>query len=134
MDLKKTVRLLVVDEQSDYFGELRQYAQMLDDRYNITCEFTDSSHTAQQILESWEPSVVLLDVHLSDMSNFDFLEDCQANAIPVVVTGHCPSREIERSVLSRGAIAYFPKSHDPDEMEEMMNMLAKVSSAGEYRH
>lgn len=128
--MNNRVRLLVVDEEPGYFGELCEWAEICSHQYKIECQFADSKQRVDELLKTWAPSVVMLDLHIPDLPCFDILNGCLGHAIPVIATGRAISPELEHSALARGAIAYLPKTSDPEELERILHFVANVSELG----
>lgn len=127
MELAKRVRLLVVDDQPEYFSQLAECAELCAYSFRIECRYADSEQAMTDLLTNWRPTVVVLDVHASFAPGFELLNRLQGKAIPVVVTSSNHSKEIERSVMERGAAAYLQKSDDPEEIERALYTLAGYS-------
>jgi len=127
MELKNLVRLLVVDEEPNYFAQLREYAELCRHEFQIECKFADSKERLEEVIKQWSPSVVILDLYAIGIPCFEVLEGCRGRSIPVIATCPAYSHEIEHSALSHGAVAYRPKSDDPEELEQTLHLVANVS-------
>ncbi len=80
-------------------------------------EAVDGVGSANQILSSFQPNVVLLDVELNDGNGFDFLEANERNFEVIFVTG---KEEYALKALKNKAIDYLLKPIDPFELEEAL--------------
>ena len=134
MTNKKEVRLLILDESERYSKAIRECAEMSPPDYQLTVQFADNEKKALEIMKNWDPSVVLLDAHMPRLDAFDVLERYMAEIVPVIVTSSSTSRDIEASARSHGAIGYFAKSENPDEIEWLLSSIGNVSINFEVRH
>ncbi len=134
MKYKKTVKLLVVDEQPGYCELIREHAEICSHQIDIICEYVTSGREAIEKIAEWKPSVILLDAHLQDINSFEVLESCrEGRATVVVASDHC-SRAIMDSARERGASGYVTKSENPEEIEALLVELATVSAPVELDH
>lgn len=122
---KKTVRLLVVDEQISFFDLLNEQAEVADVGADFSCAYTTSGLEALELIKSWAPSVVLLNAHLSEGFTPDLIERCCERHIQVIVTSDMVSASIEKSAKDWGADAFLVKSEDPDDLE---HLIAEISA------
>lgn len=131
---RKTIKLLVVDEQAGYCDLIREHAEICSHQVEILCECVNSGREALERIANWRPSVILLDAHLHDMNCFDVLESCREGRATVVVSSdHC-SKEIMDSARDHGASGYITKSESPDQIEALLFELASVSAPVEVEH
>lgn len=124
---KKKVRLLVVDDQPEYFEFIQEFSEICSHVYDIVCTYADTGEKAFELIRTWEPSIVLVDVHTANLDCFEFLDRCKRGAQPVIAVSNEQSKEIERSVLAKGATAYLPKTENPDEMESLLQEIISFS-------
>jgi len=128
------VRLLIVHEHSEFFEQIKDCADMCRHECRVLCEFTQSRESAEQLIHDWEPTVVVLDMHIPGMSSYDVLAKCRANAIPVVATSEFPSDEIEQSAIKNGAGAYLPRPEDPETLEIFLKEAVQIALPPYGRH
>lgn len=134
VEYRKTIKLLVVDEQASYCDLIREHAEICSHHVDIVCECVNSGKDAIEKIASWKPSVILLDAHLNDVNSFEVLQSCrEGRATVVVASDHC-SREIMDSARSHGASGYVTKSENPEEIEALLFELATVSAPIEFEH
>jgi len=73
----------------------------------------DSARGALEILDSFKPDLILLDLIMKGMDGFEFLEVIKASertrAIPVIVVSSLKEQENEEKVLMMGAVDYIIK-------------------------
>lgn len=134
MKYRKTVKLLVVDEQPDYCDLIREHAEICSHQIDIICESATSGREAIEKIAAWKPSVILLDAHLQDVNSFEVLESCrEGRATVVVASDHC-SQAIMNSAREHGASGYVTKSDNPEEIEALLVELATVSAPVAFDH
>lgn len=131
---RKTIKLLVVDEQSGYCDLIREHAEICSHNIDILCECVNSGKEAIAKIASWKPSVILLDAHLKDVNSFEVLDSCREGRATVVVASDFCSREIMDSARDHGASGYVTKSESPEEIEALLFELATVSAPIEFEH
>lgn len=128
---KKKVRLLVINDHDDeglrYSALVQEYSELCSYQYDIQCRSVDSRAAAIEIVQGWQPSVVLIDVHLSDMNGLDLVRLYSQDALPVIVCSEFRSAEIEQSAKALGAVAYVPKAHTPEDLESLLAVVAAHS-------
>ena len=134
METRKHIKLLVVDEQLEYFQRIREFAELCAHQYKFECLFSPSEEEACANLKTWQPSVVLVDLHTEKISWEKLFEGCRASLIPVVATSLSPSKELAKNILDHGAAVYLPKSDDPEELEQLLQTVATVSVTSEVVH
>ena len=136
---RKKVRLLVVGDDSQdkfdpYYSGLKECAELCAHIYDITCNFTTSGEKAVELLETWEPTVLLVDAHLHDMNCLDLVKHSCAGHVPVVVTSDHPSPEIAQSAKEQGAAAYIAKTENPDEFEMLLQRIVTLAGEASIKH
>jgi len=125
------IRLLVVNEQSDYFDLVQQYAGLLEPSCTMQCKYAESGSIAGQIMKDWTPTVVILDAHLEDANSFELLRGMSETHASVVVTSSHFSKDIEKSSVERGASAYVVASEDHDALEQLLEIVVELSAPQE---
>ena len=134
MSIRKKVRLLVVDDQNQFCELVREIAELSSHIYDISCEFTNSEERAMELVSTWDPSVILVDAHLSEIDSPQFVKDCQSSPAPVVVTSELHSQSIEDAAREWGASGYAPKSESPEDVERLVLELASMASGVSCYH
>jgi two-component system, OmpR family, alkaline phosphatase synthesis response regulator PhoP len=124
MEIKKELKVLVVDEEPQYFSALRDCAELCSHVVKVNCDFANSWERATEKIHSQKPSLVLLDLYIPGLPSFELLKECQANSIPVIVISSINSLHIEETARSFGAAGCVDKSEDPEELEEMLLNLS----------
>ena len=100
MSSDNSIKLLVVDDQSNYFNALAQVAEMCDHQFQIECKHSDSTTNALTLIDKWTPTVVIVDAHLTDSLSYDFVEKCKGGFTQIIVTSSDHSQEIQESALA----------------------------------
>ncbi|MES2205993.1 MAG: response regulator [Pseudomonadota bacterium] len=126
--LKPGTRLIVVIEDDIHFSAI---LRDLSHEMGFQCVIT---HTAQAGLEAaarYNPSAIVLDMHLPDLSGLSVLDQLKRNSstrhIPVhVVSG----TDYTQEALTRGAIGYALKPVKREELIEAFNLLEAKLSQG----
>ncbi|MCB0352954.1 MAG: response regulator [Bdellovibrionales bacterium] len=131
---RKKIRLLLVDEQDGYFELLRQSADIWNERFEFECQMVRSATEAIQKLSEFQPSVIICDTHLSDMSCVDFVAQLSTRKTPVVVASNENFPELREELIQSGALDCIAKTDDPDDVELLLEELAEVSEDFEMAH
>jgi len=131
---KKKVKVLIADNQPQFYEQIKEFADVMEDEIELTCEYADSARRTVELISSFEPSVILLDVYMPDMSGFDMLEKCKQGLAPIVVTSNNQSEDIRETALEKGASAFIPKSQNPDDIEGLFYLLADLSEYTGQKH
>lgn len=133
-DSRKLVRVLVIDDSSEYVEQLKVHAEMYHPAYKIECNFAENDQEARAAVTEWHPSVVLLDLHAPLASAIDVLQNISSQGTPVVATSELQSAEFSDTAMASGATAYIPKSHNPDDLDRLLETLASYSKVPDTAH
>jgi CheY-like chemotaxis protein len=131
---KKQIRLLVVDDSDNYSELIRNAADHTLSNFDLTIKHAESESEVLSILKSWDPTVVIMDAHTEAIDSLGALERYMAELVPVIMVSDSPSREIEHSSLTRGAVGYTTKSEGVDELESLLTQVGEVSINFEIQH
>ncbi len=134
MDLRKHVRLLVVESEPEFRDQLREIIELCSHQYEIVAEFAGSGLEARNLMVRFDPSVVLMDMHAADNEAVALMRGCSELEVPVVATGELRSREAEEQAFRHGAVAFMTRSEDPEDIETILHTLATVSGQCQVRH
>ena len=121
------IRLLVVDELESFFEDIKECAELCSHRVRVEVLRAASGHEALEKIRDWEPTILLVDAHLPDMSGFELVKDCYKGVIPVVLTSEHRSADLEKSALELGAFGYVAKTENIDDIESLLYDLADIS-------
>lgn len=131
---KRRLKVLIADHHPQFFQQISDFADVMADEIELTCKFADSATQALEMISSWEPSVIMLDVYMPDLSAFDVIEQCRQGVAPIVVTSNNQSEDIREAALDRGACAFIPKSQNPDDIEGLFYLLADLAEYSTQKH
>ena len=134
MEIRKKVRLLVVDEQEGFCEMVQQIADLAEHAYEISCQFTNCEERARELVREWDPSVILVDAHLSEIDSGEFVRGCKELRAPVVVTSQERSVSIEHSARLWGASGYFTKSDCEETVEKLVLELATIAPVTDHQY
>ena len=127
MEVRKSVRLLVVDEQQGYFEQVRDYAELCSHQFDIECAYARTEVEARIKMKSFLPTVIMIDAHLPDVGDLRCIQDYQQGFAPVIVTSDHRSIEIEEAARENGAHAYVTKSDQPEELELLLFKISVIA-------
>lgn len=126
--VRKEVKLLVVDDHSEHFDQIRAFVDMYSSQFIMECKLALDKEEAHSVMASWNPSVVLVDVHLlSDALNL--IREISAKGASVVAVSEARIPELPETAQSYGAVGYFTKSDNPDDVETLVGYIASVASS-----
>ena len=124
---KKSIRVLVIDEGGEYFQQVQDHANLNSHHYKMACRHTTEISEVADLLLSWDPTVVIIDVAHSPFCSAQVAKGCSDREVPLVVTGYIHNKEIQEAIEKIGAIAYVVKSEDPDDLDDVVQLLATVA-------
>lgn len=124
---KKSIRVLVVDEASDFFEQVQDHADLNSHHYKMACKLVTQIADVAEMIRSWNPTVVLLDVANSPSKSAEIAKGCYQREVPLIVTGYTHNKEIQAAIEKIGAVAYVVKSEDPEDLEQVVELLATVA-------
>lgn len=123
---KKAIKLLIVDDQPSFCSLLTEQAELWEFQYEISCQFASTGEEAKRLMQSWHPSVVLLDLHAAEES-LELIRNWTGGMSSVIATSTTCSKEMEETALAHGADAYVPKSENPDELHHLMERIVNLA-------
>lgn len=124
---RKSIRVLVVDDASDFFDQVQDHADLNSHHYDMACKLVTRIADVAEMIRIWNPSVVMLDVANSPQNSAEIAKGCSQREVPLIVTGYSHSKEIQASIEKIGAVAYVVKSEDPEDLEQVVELLATVA-------
>jgi DNA-binding NarL/FixJ family response regulator len=132
-DFRKDVRVLVVADHDDHYDQICEAAELYNPEFHLELQRVESRESLAELSESWQPTVVLLDIHiLSDA--FKLIEQLSHAGYPVVATSSVRVPEIAETAQQYGAVGYFNKSDNLDDIEVLFEYIASVASAPGEKH
>lgn len=114
----KAARILIVDDQEQNISLLRR---ILERAGYENVSSTVNPAEAISLKVQFQPDIVLLDLHMGDMSGFQVLEELVSNPrgadhLPVLVITADDSAEVKRRALALGATDFVRKPFDSAEV------------------
>jgi CheY-like chemotaxis protein len=82
-----------------------------------------SGSASFQVAESFQPEVVLLDYHLTDMTGVDVVQKLRTSGfpnLPIVITS---GLDVSDEALKAGANKFLLKPFEPDELPNLLRQL-----------
>lgn len=130
---RKEVKLLVVDDHGDHFELIKAHAEMYSSEFLVECKLLEDAEDAKATVESWKPTVILVDTHVITEA-LDLIQ-CLAQMGPAVVAmSEVRIPELAKTCQAYGAVGYFAKSNNPDEVESLISYVASVAAADVVSH
>lgn len=130
---RKEVKLLVVDDLSDYFDHMKAFADMYSAQFSIECKHVQDEGDASREMETWAPSVALVDVHLMS-SALDLIRNLTEKGVAVIAMSEARIPQLSETAQAYGAVGCFTKSDNPDELEKLVGYIASVSNSSVVSH
>lgn len=114
----KAARILIVDDQEQNISLLRR---ILDRAGYENVKSTSTPAEVLSIKESFQPDLVLLDLHMGDMNGFEVLQELVTNPrsadhLPVLMITADDTAEVKRRALALGAKDFVRKPFDSAEV------------------
>ncbi len=129
MSSPKTVRVLIVDDHPD---TLEWMNLLLEDRGYLVQTATDGA-AAEQIRDSWQPQIVLMDSKLPDVDGTELLtrfKQAASSAEVIMITGH-GSVSLAVDAMKAGAYSFIEKPVDADVLLAVMEKAVERSVLSE---
>lgn len=82
-----------------------------------------SGRAGIQLAETFQPEVVLLDYHLTDMTGVDVVHELRANGfkdLPIIITS---GLDVSDETIKAGANKFLLKPFEPDELPNLLREL-----------
>ncbi len=130
---RKEVKLLVVDEHSDHFDQIRAFVEMDSSQFVIECKLALDKEEATAVMDVWRPSVVLVDVHLLSDA-LSLIREMSIKGASVVAVSEARIPELSETAQAYGAVGCFTKSDNPDDVEVLVGYIASVASSSPLSH
>jgi len=121
----QTLRVLSIE---DNYANSQMLTAFFSRISNVTLYTTNSGMTGIDLAQQHRPQIVLLDLHLPDLSGEDVLVRLLAEpvtrAIPIVVLSADATQSTRRRLLERGAFAYLTKPIDLTKLKRTIDYAA----------
>lgn len=129
----KNARILVVDDQQANIDVLYDFLEMQGCE-NI--ETTNDPRTVVQLLEDFNPDLILLDLSMPYLSGFDVMEQLKAivpasTYLPILVLTADVTIESKRKALQCGASDFLTKPFDLIELQARVNTHLQIKFKNE---
>jgi DNA-binding NarL/FixJ family response regulator len=131
--LRKQVKLLVVDDHSDHFRQVEEVAAMYHADFDFECRLVTDSSQALEVAADWQPSVVLVDLHLIAES-LDILGKIAEKGPIVVATSETRIPELPEKLSQYGAAGYLTKSDSLEDVEALLSYVASIAPGAPTEH
>lgn len=132
--MRKEVRILIVNEQEEYFKLISSHAEDYLHGCDVSCTHAGSGKEARSILSHWLPTIIVLDAYLDDVNSVEIIKEIQGDHLPVIVTSEHFSSEIDKSVKENGACAYLVAGDSQNSLETLFGKIVELSSDPSYTH
>jgi len=119
-------KLLIVDDEVD----IREFAKSFFEKRNINVITASGGQQALQLIEQDKPDLVLLDVHMEEMTGVEVLKKLRENKndIKVIMVTGVEDEDVVNEANSWGIIGYVHKPLVLDELDDPIN----IKSNAEY--
>ncbi len=118
-----SARVLVIEDAD----ATRSLIEMVLRRHGCTVESCADGFAGLQMVRSWQPDLVVLDIALPGLDGWDILAHLHADPatadLPVVVTTAHAAPEITARARREGAAAMVPKPFSPAELRAAVSGL-----------
>jgi DNA-binding NarL/FixJ family response regulator len=130
---RKEVKLLVVDDHSDHFEQIQSHAEMYSSQFHVECKLAAAIAEAKETVESWQPTVVLVDTHVIAEA-LPLIKALSQMGPAVVAMSEHRIPELVETCQAYGAVGYLSKSDNPDDIGNLISYIASVSPADVVSH
>ena len=130
----KELKLLIVDDRIDYYDLIKECAELSNNSVHVVCKYAPTGEEALGLLGSWEPAVILLDLHSASHQGVELLRRCNEGLTRVIATSEASGPEVEKWAMQNGASHYVSKSEDPEEIEELLGQVEALSELSNTLH
>ncbi|MCP4582544.1 MAG: sigma-54-dependent Fis family transcriptional regulator [candidate division Zixibacteria bacterium] len=119
-------RLLIVEDDANIVDSLQEYLT----NFNYAIDVAATGNEALDKVTSGEYNLVLLDVHLPDLSGMEVLKNIKENNsdLPVLVMTGYISTDSAIEAMKLGAHEFITKPFDLDQLSGMINRLVKKTA------
>jgi ActR/RegA family two-component response regulator len=132
-DLRKEVKLLVVDDHGEHFAQLQAAAEVFNVDFSIECKLVSSVEDALQMTNTWHPSVVLIDLHVVATA-LELLTQISEIGPSVVATSESRIADMPEKVARYGAVGYFTKADSSEDVESVLSYIASLAAPAPVTH
>ena len=118
------MKVLLIDDHPLILAALRHVIEALGQE--VTVIAVDHADAARAALKSQnDPDLVLLDLHLGEVSGFDLLDEFRADypALPIVVISASEQAADVMRAIDHGAMGFVPKRSGTDLLTEALQLV-----------
>ncbi|MBN2764941.1 MAG: hybrid sensor histidine kinase/response regulator [Paludibacteraceae bacterium] len=124
----KKARILIIDDQESNVEVLLNFFEMVN--YQNVKSITDSRE-AIEVIQSFKPDIILLDLNMPFVSGFDILEKLKEvvepdEYLPVLILTADITIEAKRKALNMGAGDFITKPFDLTELQARLNTHLQI--------
>lgn len=124
----KKARILIIDDQESNVEVLLNFFEMVN--YQNVKSITDSRE-AIEVIQSFKPDIILLDLNMPFVSGFDILEKLKEvvepdEYLPVLILTADITIEAKRKALNMGASDFITKPFDLTELQARLNTHLQI--------
>ena len=128
-DLRNS-KILIVDDQQANIDVLHDFLEL--QGYNNLKATTDSRNVVQ-LLDDFEPDIILLDLFMPYLSGFEIMEQLKlivptTTYLPILVLTADVSLESKRKALALGASDFLTKPFDLIELQARVNTHLQIKN------
>jgi DNA-binding NarL/FixJ family response regulator len=131
--VRKEIKLLVVDDQADHFEQIRTFADMYSSHFVIECKLAHDKDEANEVMAAWNPSVVLVDVHLI-ADAFNLIQEISHKGASVLAVSEARIPRLAETAQTYGAVGCLTKSDNPDDVEHLVGYIASIATSSIVSH
>jgi DNA-binding NarL/FixJ family response regulator len=131
--VRKEVKLLVVDDQPQHFEQIRAFAEMFSSQFVIECRLARDKRETCEVVDSWNPSVVLVDVHLISDA-FRLIQEIAHKGASVIAVSEARIPQLAETAHTYGAVGCLTKSDNPDDVEHLVGYIAAIARSSIVSH
>lgn len=124
-------RVVIVDDDADFRAPIKAVLK----NEGIVVEEAESASQLRQVMDTFQPDMVLLDVNLPDESGFNIARQLkQTSQVDVVMLSAMGEVEHRVNGLDSGADYYLPKPVDIRELLAVMRNRFTMQAVSHVRH
>ncbi len=129
--MDEQIKLIVIDDQELYLNSIKDYIDICNYSGKIDVIYERSAQKGLEKIKDDSSSLVILDAHIKDMNSMDFLHLAKGRDVKIILVSDKPSSSIKISALDNGAIAYFPKMYEPEDLDNLFELIVKLGDKGQ---
>ena len=124
-------RVLIVDDEASY----RRAVSDILERSRLEVRYAADALEAMEVLRSWQPDVLLLDVMMPGVSGLALLRrlrgDSKWKDLPVVIVSALAQKQDQDAGEAAGASAYLTKPFSSSELRRVLRQFIPVIGTAE---